>query len=68
MLIGDPSKTLATPQPTEYMQLIRLLIVDESDQVRQMCSEAAAEFGFVAMEAETIPAARQILDEKILPF
>lgn len=64
MLIGDRSKTLATPQPTEYLQPVRLLVVDESDQVRQMCREAAADFGFVAVEAETVPAARQILERK----
>jgi two-component system response regulator HydG len=64
MLIGDRSKTLATPQPTEYLPPVRLLIVDESDQVRQMCCEAATDFGFVAVEAETIPAARQILERK----
>jgi DNA-binding NtrC family response regulator len=47
--------------PTAYLQPIRMLVVDESDQVRQMCCEAAETFGFVGLEAETIAAARKIL-------
>ena len=63
ILIGVASKA-PIPNPTPYLQPIRLLIVDESDQVRQLCRGAAEDFGFVAMEAETLPAARQILERK----
>ncbi len=59
MSVGDCSKALAA-----NLQPIRLLIVDESDQLRQMCCEAAESFGFVAVEAETISAARQILERE----
>jgi DNA-binding NtrC family response regulator len=63
MSVGDCSKALAA-NPTAFLQPIRLLVVDESDQVRQMCCEAAENFGFVGPEAETIPAARKILERK----
>ena len=63
ILIEGGSKTFAT-HPNPYLRLIRLLIVDESDQVRKICREAAEDFGFVAMEAETINAARPILNRK----
>jgi two-component system response regulator HydG len=63
MSVGDCSKALAA-NPTAYLQPIRLLVVDESDQVRQMCCEAAENFGFVGVEAGTIPAARKILARK----
>lgn len=63
MSIRDCSKA-ATPTPAEYLQPIRLLIVDESDQVRQMCCEAAENFGFVVVEADTIAAARKILERR----
>jgi two-component system response regulator HydG len=59
MSVGDCSKALAA-----NLQPIRLLIVDESDQLRQMCCEAAESFGFVAVETETISAARQILERE----
>jgi DNA-binding NtrC family response regulator len=63
MSVGDYSKALAA-NPTAFLQPIRLLVVDESNQVRQMCCEAAENFGFVGMEAETIPAGRKILERK----
>jgi two-component system response regulator HydG len=63
MSVGDCSKAAAA-NPTAFLQPIRLLVVDESDQVRQMCCEAAETFGFVGVEAETIPAARKILERK----
>jgi DNA-binding NtrC family response regulator len=63
MSVGDCSKALAA-NPTAYLQPVRLLIVDESDQLRQMCCEAAENFGFVTVEAKTIPAARQILERE----
>jgi DNA-binding NtrC family response regulator len=63
MSVGDCSKALAA-NPIAFLQPIRLLVVDESDQVRRMCCEAAENFGFVGVEAETIPAARTILERK----
>jgi DNA-binding NtrC family response regulator len=63
MSVGDCSKALAA-NPTAFLHSRRLLVVDESDQVRQMCCEAAENFGFVGVEAETIPVARQILERK----
>lgn len=57
--VEDCSKGL-----TPNLQSIRLLVVDESDQVRQMCCQAAERFGFVAVEAESISAARKILERK----
>jgi len=63
MLAGDCSKAV-TVNPTAYLQAIRLLVVDESDQVRQMCCNAAENFGFVVTEAETVSAARKILERK----
>jgi DNA-binding NtrC family response regulator len=59
MSVEDCSKGLTT-----NLQSIRLLVVDESDQVRQMCCQAAERFGFVAVEAESISAARKILERK----
>jgi DNA-binding NtrC family response regulator len=41
-----------------------MLVVDESRHVRQMCCEVAEAFGFVGIEAETIRAARKILERK----
>ena len=41
-----------------------MLVVDESRHVRQMCCEVAEAFGFVGIEAETIPAPRKILERK----
>src|SRR5258707_5665853 len=63
ILIEGGSKTFA-PHPHPNLSPIRLLIIDESDQVRQVCRVAAEDFGFVAMEAETIHAARPILERK----
>jgi FixJ family two-component response regulator len=63
MSVGDCSKALAA-NPTAYLQPIRLLIVDDGDQLRQMCCEVAEHFGFVALEAETISAAREILERE----
>src|SRR4030081_2573001 len=63
MSVGDCSKALAA-NPAAYLQPIRLLIVDENDQLRQMCCEAAKHFGFVALEAETMFAARRILERE----
>src|SRR5258708_34449467 len=45
MSVGDCSRFL-TANPTAFLQPIRLLVVDESDQVRQMCCYAAENFGF----------------------
>src|SRR5258707_1984397 len=53
MSVRDCSKVLGA-NPIVHLQPIRLLVVDESDQVRQMCCEAAEGFGFVAVEAGTI--------------
>jgi DNA-binding NtrC family response regulator len=50
--------------PTAPLQPLRLLVVDESSQVRQMCREVAGSFGFVGTEAETIPSAREILERQ----
>jgi DNA-binding NtrC family response regulator len=41
-----------------------VLVIDESRHVRQMCCEVAEAFGFVGIEAETVPAARKILERK----
>jgi DNA-binding NtrC family response regulator len=49
---------------TAHLQPLRLLVVDESSQVRQMCYEVAGSFGFVGTEAETIPSALEILDRQ----
>jgi DNA-binding NtrC family response regulator len=43
---------------------LRFLVVDESIQVRRMCCEVAESFGFVVIEAETIPSARKILERQ----
>jgi len=48
-------------EPTAHLHPLRLLVVDESSQVRQMCCEVAGSFGFVGTEVETIPSAREIL-------
>lgn len=45
-------------------QPLRLLVVDESRQVRRMCCEVAETFGFVGTEAETILSAREILERQ----
>lgn len=42
----------------------RMLVVDESRHVRQMCCEVAEAFGLVGIEAKTIPQARKILETK----
>jgi DNA-binding NtrC family response regulator len=58
-----------TPPPTTSpvspnLVPLRLLVVDESSQLRQMCSEIASTFGFVLVEVETISAARKILERR----
>src|SRR5258707_12006027 len=63
MLAGDCSKAL-TVNPTAYLRPMRLLVVDESDQVRQMCRDSAENFGIIVTEAETVSAARKILKRK----
>jgi DNA-binding NtrC family response regulator len=63
MSVGDCSKTL-NPHPTAYLQSIRLLVVDKSDDLRQMCCEVAESLGFAVMVAETVSAARKILKQK----
>jgi DNA-binding NtrC family response regulator len=45
-------------------QPLRLLVVDESSQVRRMCCDVAETFGFVGTEAETILSAREILERQ----
>jgi DNA-binding NtrC family response regulator len=50
--------------PTAYLQSMRLLVVDENDQVRRMCREVAERLGFVVEEATTIPTARKIIQRK----
>jgi DNA-binding NtrC family response regulator len=61
--IVDLSRTFLLDSPTPA-QPLRVLVVDESRHVRQMCREVAEAFGFVGIEAETIPAARKILERK----
>ena len=61
--IVDFSKTFIADSPSSA-QPLRMLVVDESRQVRQMCCEVAEAFGFVGIEAESIPAARKILERK----
>jgi DNA-binding NtrC family response regulator len=61
--IVDFSKTFIGDSPSSAHPL-RMLVVDESRQVRQMCCEVAEAFGFVGIEAESIPAARKILERK----
>lgn len=58
--IIDSSRSFNIDSPTQA-QLPRMLVIDQSRQVRQTCSEVAEVFGFVAIEAETIPAARAVL-------
>jgi DNA-binding NtrC family response regulator len=50
--------------PSADLHPLRLLVVDESSQVRQMCYEVAGSFGFVGTEAETIPSALKIIERK----
>jgi DNA-binding NtrC family response regulator len=61
--VRDSSKVF-TANTTPQFQPLRLLVVDESSHVRQMCCEVAEGFGFVGVEAETITAAREILERK----
>ncbi len=61
--IVDLSKTFLVEVPTPA-QPFRMLVVDESRHVRQMCCEVAEAFGFVGTEAQTIPAARKVLEQK----
>jgi DNA-binding NtrC family response regulator len=61
--IVDFSKTFISDCPTPA-QPLSMLVVDESGHVRQMCCEVAEAFGFVGIEAETIPAARKILQRR----
>jgi DNA-binding NtrC family response regulator len=61
--IVDFSKTFIPTSPTAP-QPLRMLVVDESRHVRQICCEVAEAFGFVGIEAETISAARKILERK----
>jgi two-component system response regulator HydG len=63
MSVGDCAKTMNTTSAA-YLQSIRLLVADESDQVRQMCCEVAGGLGFVVEEARTITTARKILQRK----
>jgi len=49
---------------TAHLPPLRLLVVDESRQVRRMCCEVAGSFGFVGAEAETISSARKILERQ----
>src|ERR1700732_3737727 len=42
---------------SSHLPPLRLLVVDESSQVRRMCCEVAGSFGFVGTEAKTISSA-----------
>src|ERR1700710_228084 len=50
---GGQRKTSPMGSSAQF-QPLRLLVVDESNQVRRMCCEVAETFGFVGTEAETI--------------
>lgn len=54
----------ASSDPPAHLKPLRLVVVDESSEVRQMCCEVAGSFGFVGIEAETIPSARKILERQ----
>jgi DNA-binding NtrC family response regulator len=49
---------------SSHLPPLRLLVVDESSQVRRMCCEVAGSFGFVGTEAKTISSARKILERQ----
>jgi DNA-binding NtrC family response regulator len=59
-----PAAGPSSLDPTPHLQPLRLLVVDESSQVRQMCCEVAERFGFVGTEAETILSGREILERQ----
>src|SRR5258708_5859782 len=61
--IVDVSKTLILDSLSPARPL-SVLVVDESRHVRQMCCEVAEAFEFVGIEAETIAAARKILERR----
>jgi DNA-binding NtrC family response regulator len=60
---GDHWKASPIGSSAQF-QPLRLLVVDESSQVRRMCCEVAETFGFVGTEAETILSARKILERQ----
>ena len=60
---GGRSEEL-TANPATNLLPLRLLVVDDSIQVRQMCCEVAEYLGFVVVETEAITAAREILLRK----
>jgi DNA-binding NtrC family response regulator len=60
---GGQRKTSPIGSSAQF-QPLRLLVVDESNQVRRMCCEVAETFGFVGTEAETILSARKILERQ----
>jgi DNA-binding NtrC family response regulator len=57
------SKSYNIDSPTPA-QPPRMLVIDESRHVRQMCREVAEAYGFAGVEAETISAARKILERE----
>ena len=79
-LVHDAPKNLATTSVDEmtaggrpqgytrnaidHVQSFRLLVVDENREIRETCCEAAVDFGFVGIEAETVCVAREILERK----
>jgi DNA-binding NtrC family response regulator len=61
---GDRSNDSSLNSVTHLQPSLRLLVVDESSQVRQICCEAGESYGFIGIEAETISSARKILERK----
>jgi len=61
--IGDGQKAVIV-NPAAHLFPVRLLVVDDSSQVRQMCCETAEGLGFVVVETKDLTAAREILKQK----
>ena len=57
------SQTATEPLPTAHLSTLHLLVVDDDDALRRACCEIARGMGFTVHNADSVPAARTVLQK-----
>jgi CheY-like chemotaxis protein len=58
------SQTATEPLPTAHLSTLHLLVVDDDDALRRACCEIARGMGFTVHNADSVPAARTVLQQQ----
>jgi DNA-binding NtrC family response regulator len=58
------SQTATEPLPTAHLSTLHLLVVDDDDALRRACCEIARSMGFSVHNADSVPAARTVLQQQ----